>query len=38
MRRWEAYAWEDEAMTVPYGTNSPSEIEAVSMITEVAWS
>lgn len=37
MRRWEADAWEDEAMTVPYGTTPNTGIEAVGMLVEVAW-
>ena len=37
-RRWEAPAWEDEAKTIPYGTNTDKGIEAVGMLVEVAWS
>ena len=38
MERWEADAWEDEAKTIPYGTNSDRGIEAVGMLVSVAWS
>lgn len=38
MRRWEADAFEDEEMTVPYGTTPNGGIEAVSDLVEVAWS
>jgi hypothetical protein len=38
LRRWEALAWEDEAQTIPYGTNSNAGIESVGMLVEVAWS
>ena len=37
-RRWEALAWEDEAKTIPYGTNPNVGIEAVGVLVEVAWS
>ena len=37
-RRWEADAWENEAGTIPYGTNPRAGIEAVGMLVEVAWS
>lgn len=38
MRRWEADAWEDEAKTIPYGTNPNAGIEAAGLLVEVAWS
>jgi len=38
MLRWEADAWEDEAKTIPYGTNSNAGIEAVGMLVSVTWS
>ena len=38
LRRWEADAWEDEAQTIPYGTNPNAGIESVGMLVEVAWS
>lgn len=38
MRRWEADAWEDEARSVPYGTNDDKGIEVVDDLVEVAWS
>jgi hypothetical protein len=37
MRRWEANAWEDEAGTIPYGTNANKGIEKVDVLTEVNW-
>ena len=37
-RRWEADAWEDEAMTIRYGTTPNIGIEAAGMLVEVAWS
>jgi len=38
LKRWEADAWEDEAKTIPYGTNPNVGIEAVGMLASVAWS
>lgn len=38
LERWEADAWEDEAKTIPYGTNQNIGIEAVGMLVSVAWS
>jgi len=38
LERWEADAWEDEAQTIPYGTNSDQGIESVGMLISVAWS
>jgi hypothetical protein len=36
--RWEADAWEDEGMSIAYGTNPDTGIEAVGMLVAVAWS
>lgn len=38
LTRWEADAFEDEAQTIPYGTNPNAGIESAGMLVEVAWS